>query len=387
MADRQEDIVLTSRISAVIAVASLIALCVLIACPHMTGDVESEGSVPEETSAHIAANANFAYPVGPAGGALGGTYPNPSVPWTADASGAQMGAVSVTDAGTLQALPCYASQVGQFFTCAAGGYNLAGPHVTSFSGAGTYTYTPTFTGWVLVQGCGGGGGGAGGGAYQKCGGGGGGGALWGGKWVQVTASTGYTITIAASASGGTGSASGAGTAGQPGGDATFSTLVSFAGASGGGGCNGTNTGFGAGGQATQTVGVNDASPPTNNLYTSVSNNAATANVTSLFQCPSCGGWSGNAGTLALSGSNAPVRMSASAPGYGAGLYGGGGGGEGGNGSGGNGGFTPVADGGTTGNGAAAGSCGGGGGGSTSGGSGGTGGGGGTGGTGFVVVFD
>jgi len=356
------------RLSTAIALALLTAL---VGCADVSA---SDAGAPPM---HVGANANVAYPVGPAGGALSGTYPNPAIPWTGDASGAQGGVVWLTDAGALQAAPWYGSQSGQFPTLGTPGITFAGPHVTACLGGAagnTCSYTATFTGWVEVQGCGGGGGGGGG--ATGIGGGGGGGAQWTTKFVQVSLGTTYTITAPGPASGGTGSGS-IGSNGTSGSDATFSTLVSLAGASGGqggviasgalGGCPTTSAGGAIATCGAPSIPV--AGPPGTGGSGASSSSTAESGVRAMTRA-------NNGGDACTGGTNG----------------GGGGGGEGGNtqptggcGAGSNG--QPTADAGapSPGGSAPANSCGGGGGGGRY--SSGIGANGGAGGSGVVLVFD
>ena len=333
--------------------------------------------------------ASYAYPVGPAGGCLAGTYPSPyldascipaaAVTWYGDSGGAAGGIGFTTDAGTVEYAAFYGNQIGQFPTLGSNSVTFGGPHVTAFTSTGGTTYTPTYTGFALGCGCGGGGGGGGGSTHGGGSGGGGGGSLWSCNFFATTLGSGITITPGTGGSGGAGSTivGGNGTGGT---DSTIGALVSFAGASGGGG--GTASAFGAGGQA-----VLFTETPTN-VYASTGN--APSPASGQFLCSACGGWGGTA-LNGVAGATNPTRASGSSPGAGGvgtgTAAGGGGGGEGANGSGGGGANGPAGDASAEGGAPAANTCAGGGGGSAADGAGGAGANGGTGGSGYVLIFD
>ena len=112
-----------------------------------------------------------------------------------------------------------------------------------FSSAGTATFTPTITGWYLLELWGGGGGGGAGAGTGGGGGGGGGGRVI--DYVYLIAGTAYTYTVGSGGNLG----AGANNAGSSGGASSFVGPAGTIVATQGGGGSGANTGGGGAGGA------------------------------------------------------------------------------------------------------------------------------------------
>jgi hypothetical protein len=208
----------------------------------------------------------------------------------------------------------------------------SGPHtiLTTFSAAGTATFTPNASDVSIMVGCIGPGGGGGSGAYAAAsaavsGGGGGGGAssvLGIFSLAQIGAS--LTVTTPAGGVGATApantGASLAGNNGTRGSNATFgSLLIAFPGGAGSGGQVGTSSGGGggasfssAGGNATATAGGSAGVP--NGVAGSFGSNGATSAIPGI-----AGSGGGGADTAAQPGSGGSANVGGPGAGAGGGI--------------------------------------------------------------------